>query len=37
MGIDCSIDFLADSKHLIVVDKSAFTDILGGVTYITTQ
>jgi len=28
MVIDCSIDFLPDAKHLSVVDKRAFMDIL---------
>jgi len=42
MGIDRSIDFLPDAKHLSVVDKSTFADILSEaalciVTYITTQ
>ena len=26
MGIDCSMDFLPDAKHLSMVDKSAFAD-----------
>jgi len=28
-GACCSIDFLPDTKHLSVVEKSAFADILG--------
>jgi len=28
-GHNCSIDFLRDAKRLSVVEKSAFTDILG--------
>ena len=26
MGLNCSIDFLPDAKHLIMVDRSAYTD-----------
>jgi len=29
LGHNCSIDFLPNAKHLNVVEKSAFTDILG--------
>jgi len=29
MGINSSIDFLPDTKHLSVVDKSAFAVVLG--------
>ena len=29
MGIDRSIDFLPDAKHLSAVDRSAFADTLG--------
>ena len=29
MGFNRSIDFISDAKHLSVVDKSAFADILG--------
>ena len=29
LGHNCSIDFLPDAKHLSMVEKSAFTDILG--------
>ena len=32
-GIDYSIDFLPGAKHLSVVDKSVFADILGEATW----
>jgi len=41
MGIHRSIDVLPNAKHLSMVDKSTFADILGEaacmVTYITAQ
>ena len=33
LGINHSIDFLHDAKHLRVADKSTFVDILGEATW----
>jgi len=36
LGIDRSVDFLPDAKHLSMVDKSVFADILGEAAWLRT-